>query len=485
MRTYAEKADSIRRANPAEPIRLGRRYFGAGDLNSLLHVQGTARHQAGHQFWQVGADEIEASPVPMGSTPLGHDFSHIPVYAKAPAGIQPKAALSTPGDIYEREADRVADHVMANQRVGTAWPSTSYQGRSQGQVGGAAPSSMNRILASPGAPLPRELQETMGDRFGYDFSGVRVHSDVAAEQSAKEANANAYTAGHHVVFGAGRYSPGTHEGKRLLAHELTHVVQQSSGLNLIQRLIRTPYPWRGVIVPTIGAHIRSSPDSKDPSNILDSIPKGQPVSVTASSGDWLQVESRYRGPVLKGYIYNTLVDDAASTSMSASVGTTMVWRRSGPGSGTDFEAWASAATETPFPSVTATTVMNCWEAVLLSAYRAGAIKWKWIHDLYVSTPTANWVATMSRGAQHNYAVPGPNLNMPQRGDIVFFNGLQHVALATGEGSKVYTFWPPPNTPFTLGGTSDKVKVFTIEDLVTWWATHLPPQPAVKFAAPVW
>jgi hypothetical protein len=128
--------------------------------------------------------------------------------------------------------------------------------------------------------------------------------------------------------------------------------------------------------------------------------------------------------------------------------------------------------------------MNCWEAVLLSAYRAGAINWNWIHNMYVSVPTANWVSTMSRGPRRTYLIPGPS-PMPQRGDIVFFNGSAHVALATGKGSEVYTFWPPPNTPFAPGGTSDKVKVFTIEALVTWWTANLPPAPVVEFAAPAW
>jgi hypothetical protein len=171
--------------------------------------------------------------------------------------------------------------------------------------------------------------------------------------------------------------------------------------------------------------------------------------------------------------------------MAGSVGTTMVWEPSGPGSGTDFESWASAATETPFPAVTATTVMNCWEAVLLSAYRAGALSWTWIHNLYTITPVRDWVATMSRGSLHNYAIPGPNLRMPQRGDLVFFNGIDHVALATGSGSDVYTFWPPPNTPFTPGGTTDKVKVFTIEALASWWSTRRRASPTIQFGSPAW
>jgi hypothetical protein len=67
----------------------------------------------------------------------------------------------------------------------------------------------------------------MEQRFGHDFSRVRVHSGADAEQSALDVNANAYTVGHNIVFGAGRLAPGTYEGRRLIAHELTHVVQQS------------------------------------------------------------------------------------------------------------------------------------------------------------------------------------------------------------------------------------------------------------------
>jgi hypothetical protein len=67
----------------------------------------------------------------------------------------------------------------------------------------------------------------MEQRFGHDFSGVRVHSGATAEQSARDVNARAYTVGHNIVFGAGQFAPITHEGRRLIAHELAHVVQQS------------------------------------------------------------------------------------------------------------------------------------------------------------------------------------------------------------------------------------------------------------------
>src|SRR5690348_10689940 len=69
----------------------------------------------------------------------------------------------------------------------------------------------------------------MESRFGQDFSQVRVHTDTKAAESARAVNALAYTVGQDVVFGEGQYTPGTQEGKSLLAHELTHVVQQDAG----------------------------------------------------------------------------------------------------------------------------------------------------------------------------------------------------------------------------------------------------------------
>ncbi len=75
----------------------------------------------------------------------------------------------------------------------------------------------------------------MEPRFGYDFSKVRVHTDARAAESAQAVNASAYTVGRNVVFGTGQYVPETHEGRRLLGHELTHVVQQSEGISPLQQ----------------------------------------------------------------------------------------------------------------------------------------------------------------------------------------------------------------------------------------------------------
>ena len=82
----------------------------------------------------------------------------------------------------------------------------------------------------------------MEQRFGHDFSRVQVHSGPAAERSARDVNADAYTAGHNIVFAAGRFAPGTHEGRRLIAHELAHVHQDALGGRPGVWLRRSPCP---------------------------------------------------------------------------------------------------------------------------------------------------------------------------------------------------------------------------------------------------
>ncbi|WP_315817957.1 DUF4157 domain-containing protein [Paraflavitalea speifideaquila] len=104
-------------------------------------------------------------------------------------------------------------------------------------------------LGTSGQPLPNETRNFYEARFGCDFSKVKVHTDTVAAKSAQSINALAYTSGNHIIFKQGQYSPGTEGGKKLLAHELTHVAQQAKGMKTasIQRDCSdpdfcTPYP---------------------------------------------------------------------------------------------------------------------------------------------------------------------------------------------------------------------------------------------------
>jgi Domain of unknown function (DUF4157) len=152
--------------------------------------------------------------------------------------LQTKLSIGASDDKYEREADRVADRVMSaspNSVVSSAPPRIQrFTGQTTGQAS-VAPASVDRVLSSPGRPLETSLQQDMGQRFGHDFSRVRVHTGDEAARSARDINANAYTVGHNVVFGAGQYAVGTDDGQKLIAHELTHVIQQGAMGSYIQK----------------------------------------------------------------------------------------------------------------------------------------------------------------------------------------------------------------------------------------------------------
>jgi len=143
--------------------------------------------------------------------------------------LQTKLSIGASNDPLEQEADRVADQVLAapsHSSISGIPPRIQRYSGHATDGAGTASASVERALASSGRPLEPVLRQDMEQRFGHDFSGVRVHSGLAATQSARELNALAYTAGRDIVFDAGKFAPSTNDGRRLLAHELTHVVQQ-------------------------------------------------------------------------------------------------------------------------------------------------------------------------------------------------------------------------------------------------------------------
>ena len=140
------------------------------------------------------------------------------------AAVQRMLRIDKPGGSGEREADRVAERVTesaASQHAGD---------RSNDTGQAAAPPSVHAVLRSPGHPLDPPTRAFMEARLGHDFSQVRIHSDAAAAKSARDVNANAYTVGQDIVFGAGRFAPHTREGRFLVAHELAHVAQGTAGV---------------------------------------------------------------------------------------------------------------------------------------------------------------------------------------------------------------------------------------------------------------
>jgi hypothetical protein len=142
------------------------------------------------------------------------------------AKVQKRSAVGASDDAFEREADRVAEDVLHPSPARRSAPEQVRQLPSSAAQ--SVPHSVGTVLRHGGQSLEPTVRRDMEKRFGYDFSAVRIHTDAAAQRSTQELDAHAYTVGRDVVFGAGRFSPGTSEGRRLLAHELTHVVQQGT-----------------------------------------------------------------------------------------------------------------------------------------------------------------------------------------------------------------------------------------------------------------
>jgi hypothetical protein len=163
------------------------------------------------------------------------------------AALQTKLIVGPPGDQYEQEADRIARQVMHMPEA----PTTSVRvGRHSGVAGAQAVQASGapmpsgpaleleaRMNASQGGgrALPEATRSSMEAAFGVDFSGVRVHTDSVASQMNRELGAHAFTYGSDIYFGAGKFDTSSAEGKGLLAHELTHVVQQNNAALAIQR----------------------------------------------------------------------------------------------------------------------------------------------------------------------------------------------------------------------------------------------------------
>jgi Domain of unknown function (DUF4157) len=161
---------------------------------------------------------------------FAHDFTRVPVQAKL--------KVNRPGDSFEEEADRVANGIGKKDSCACGGECASCSSKRVQRMsdGPAAESAdVDPVLHGPAHSLDGTTRAFMEPYFGHDFSRVQVHSDPTAAASADSLGARAYTVGHHLIFGPGEYRPHTSDGRHLIAHELTHVTQQSAAGPWIQR----------------------------------------------------------------------------------------------------------------------------------------------------------------------------------------------------------------------------------------------------------
>lgn len=187
---------------------------------------------------------ITNQPAPQQPDPAGNGSP-----AKKAPSVQPKLKVNEPDDAFEQEADEMAEAVLrqpmpappppddeggdeANQANGPAHANLPVVQRQGDGLGGQMVSAdvEQRItgLDGGGAPLPDQERQFFESRMGADFSNVRLHTDDSAAQLSQDLNARAFTVGPNIAFGEGEYQPGSPAGRELLAHELTHTIQQGA-----------------------------------------------------------------------------------------------------------------------------------------------------------------------------------------------------------------------------------------------------------------
>jgi hypothetical protein len=229
-------------------------------------------------------------------------------------GVAVRLPVSAPGDPHEHEADRIAERIADRSEPATASspprPSGSPAPLARANAASARaplrlPASVPSALATPGGSLEPGLRHELESGLGFDLGDVRVHRGAAAEQSARDLGARAYTVGSDVVFGAGRYAPDTPDGRRLIAHELTHVVDQAGsgalrldrdldpGVSVLGRLdsLSFPFPAR---LTTDEVALRSSPVGPQPAerfgNLVASLRNDVRLVVQGHVGAWMRVQ---------------------------------------------------------------------------------------------------------------------------------------------------------------------------------------------------
>jgi uncharacterized protein DUF4157 len=222
----------------------------------------------------ASAPPAKSHPRPAWGGPC--DLARIPVQASR---VQPTLPISSPGDWHEREADAVADSVMRMAEPPAVSPAPAVIGRMCAECEQEERRTIQTLRAPSvtdpaaldvgtaihtahrgGTPLPPSTRAFFEPRFGHDLSRVRIHADGEAASSARTVQARAYTLGRDIVFGANEYQPDSDAGRHLLAHELTHVLQQT-GPSLLSS--GRPTPVGASREPVLQREATEDPDIDD------------------------------------------------------------------------------------------------------------------------------------------------------------------------------------------------------------------------------
>ncbi len=301
----------------------------------------------------------------------------------------------------------------------------------------------------------------------------------------------------------------------------------SQGDAPMQLMAKEVYPWKGTVVGPVT--LQESANGAD-GTMAELSPGARLNVIGQGESETLKVEvdvdqagvvikekgsSAEGGGVLTGFVIHQAIDDTTAHAMENMVGQDAIWSPSQPGSDTDFAKYAEGPSNGAAPQLTPSTTTNCWEVILIAALSEGLIDHAFVKKLYAEKSSEAWPGMLTQGEQTVYN-PATG-KVPNRGDLVFFNGTSHVSLAAN-ATEIYSFWPEqtPDSPLEkydpdgdgiqndadndgfsdyrygemiMDGedpefplpTPDQVEKVTIEEMIK----RIPPPCTVTFAPPAW
>ena len=247
MHTIAYKPKATQQTKSASSSKFSQILSRQSYEADLMCLQRTIGNQAVQRMLKANIEELEVDSDVTSSTRFAPDFSQLPLSAKTPGRIQLKRRVGTPEDIYERDANRIAEKVKRMPEpqqqhtcaYGGGCPKCKKADQSPGQTLSQtkltqannsaetdAPPIVDEVLSQPGYLLDASVRDFMERHFGADLSRVRLHTGSLAAKSAKAVNARAFKFGNDIIFGAAQYVPNSKATQSLLAPELSPVVQQ-------------------------------------------------------------------------------------------------------------------------------------------------------------------------------------------------------------------------------------------------------------------
>lgn len=271
MRTYVMKPERAKKSTSQSTWDTTRPHPGNRlRARSPLPSQPNFADQPVRRSPVVQEEQFEFNPAPPAPTPLESDIKRILLRPQTNtvvhAGIGPELMVGSPDDRCEQEADHLADQVMSLPTYPSGTSLSSEAGMIQHRLKVHHPAQdrsrtasiqaptiepfagstiIRKVLSAPGQMMASDTLKFMQARFKFDFGHVRVHSDAKAAEAARVLQARAFTVGNNIVFGFNEYQPYSTKGKRLLCHELAHVIQQQHADNSNVLIIqRTPITFR-------------------------------------------------------------------------------------------------------------------------------------------------------------------------------------------------------------------------------------------------